>query len=88
MFQKIADFVFPDQKVVIKADKEPQSEIEESKDQLDFTKEVVKECKKFVQYLENHNITQKQDITDLLNLKNVQLQQIEMLGKFADGLGK
>lgn len=50
--------VFPDHKVVIRAEKEPQSEAEESKVLNNFKKEVTKQCDLFLQALENFEIVQ------------------------------
>ena len=62
MFTRVADIVFPGDKVIIKADKEPQSEAEESKEDKDFTKTVMKECDKFLETIANFELVQTSDM--------------------------
>ena len=65
-FSRIADILFPGQRVTLKEEIEPQSELEESKDEdSDFTKAVTKECKNFLEALVNFEIVQVKDISDL-----------------------
>ena len=45
--------------------REPQSEIEDGKDQTDFEKTVIKEIRKFLDGLRNVQIVQEADISDL-----------------------
>ena len=81
-FNRIADILFPGQRVEIKQDLEPQSELEESKDQNDFTAAVKKECKNFLQALANYEIVQVKDISDMTKAKMNNQKQIEDFGKF------
>ena len=55
---------------MIKAEKEPQSEAEEPRDDKDdFQRAVAKECKIFIQALENYEVVQIKDIADLTNMQ-------------------
>jgi len=48
-----------------KADREPQSELEENKDELKFESEVMKEVRKFIEGLSNSKIVAVADLKDL-----------------------
>ena len=67
-----------------KRDREPQSESEEVKGELDFESAVVKEVRKFVEGLKNFKIVQEADMADLKTRRANILNEIEALGKFKD----
>jgi hypothetical protein len=81
-FDRIADILFPGQKVVLKEDLEPQSELEESKENNDFAAAVLKECKNFEDALANYEIVQVKDISDLTKANKNHQKFIEEFGKF------
>ena len=56
-----------------KKEREPQSEIEDGKDQTDFEKTVIKEIRKFLDGLRNVQIVQEADISDLQERRTVVL---------------
>jgi hypothetical protein len=64
MFRTVADHLFPDQKLIFKADAEPQSKMEEEvKDEkLGLKKAVLKELDAFLEAVRNFEIVQEADI--------------------------
>ena len=55
---KLASEAWQDHKVVLKSTKEPQSELEESKEEKDFVSTVLKEATAFIEALRNYEVTQ------------------------------
>ena len=68
--------------MVLKEDLEPQSELEESKNENDFTAAVTKECNNFLAALVNYEIVQVKDISDLTKANTEHQLYIERFGKF------
>ena len=75
LFNQIAEIVFPEHRVEVKTNKEPQSEeveiIEETKDEPDFSKMVIKEYNNFLEALSTFELVQVKHISDLTNWKNL-----------------
>jgi hypothetical protein len=69
----------------VKGDREPQSELEESKDKLEvFEQAIIQEMRKFVEGLKNSKIVAEADLDDLKSLRTMQRNQIAILGKFKE----
>ena len=88
LFDKIADIVFPNLKVSLKVDIDPQSEVisieEETKTENEFTRAILKESTDFLEAVKNFQIVQVQDISNLVRMKTIHMQEIESMGKVSD----
>ena len=69
LLNQIADIVFPEHRLILKAGGEPQSEQEESKDERDFVKTLTNEGKKFQEAVKNYEVAQSDDIQNLNRMK-------------------
>jgi len=74
--------------VLLKADIDPQSEmsLEEEVKNIDneFTQAILKESGEFLLALKNFEIVQVTDISQLVRMKTVHMQEIESMGKVSD----
>ncbi len=69
------------------AEREPQSESEESKQGLNFVKAIAKEARQFIQTVENLAVVNEADLRGLRAMLERQKSEIEQLGKFKDECG-
>ena len=62
MVKEAIDVVFPGKKVVIKDDVEPQSEVEEVKQDVELMDAIIRETKLFNDAVKNYGITHEEDL--------------------------
>lgn len=65
MVKEAIDVVLPGKKVIIKDEVEPQSEIEENKQDVELMDAIVRETKIFNEAVKNYGITQEEDLLQL-----------------------
>ncbi len=62
LFSKVADIIFPGKRVIVRDDVEPQSEVEETKEETSFKQTISQEYDNFIDALRNFEIVQEADI--------------------------
>jgi hypothetical protein len=71
MVKEAIDVVFPGKKVVIKDDVEPQSEVEEVKQDVELMDAIIRETKIFNEAVKNYGITHEEDLLQLKESKRM-----------------
>ena len=71
MVKEAIDVVFPGKKVVIKDDVEPQSEVEEVKQDVELMDAIIRETKLFNDAVKNYGITHEEDLLQLKESKRM-----------------
>jgi inorganic pyrophosphatase len=56
-FEDLVKEAWTDRKIVLKSTLEPQSELEEAKEEADFAKTIFIECQKFMEALRNYEVS-------------------------------
>ncbi len=69
MVKEAIDVVFPGKKVVLKDDVEPQSEVEEVKQDVELMDAIIRETKLFNDAVKNYGITHEEDLLKLKESK-------------------
>ena len=71
MVKEAIDVVFPGKKVVIKDDFEPQSEVQEVKQDVELMDAIIRETKIFNEAVKNYGITHEEDLLQLKESKRM-----------------
>ena len=82
MVKEAIDVVFPGKKVVIKDDVEPQSEVEEVKQDVELMDAIIRETKLFNDAVKNYGITHEEDLLQLKEWKRSFLLENSKMQKF------
>ncbi len=82
MVKEAIDVVFPGKKVVIKDDVEPQSEVEEVKQDVELMDAIIREAKLFNEAVKNYGITHEEDLFQLKEWKRTILLENSKMHRF------